>query len=164
MSSVQRFIRQIPAQTQYYTAATVIASVATTAYELVPAAGNVVGNYPPGTMTAASAGSGVGLAILQAANALGATSLVLRDMGKTVRAALTANTAQVGFFRQVQLIAPAAITSYIGGASASSFGVLGSPAPGVDAYTSFQTFYIPIIALGASVNVAGLTSHLACQQ
>ena len=163
MSSVQRFIRQIPAQTQYYSAATVIASVATTAYELVPAAGNVVGNYPPGTMTAASAGSGVGLAILQAANAL-PTSLVLRDMGKTVRAALTANTAQVGFFRQVQLIAPAAITSYIGGASASSFGVLGSPAPGVDAYTSFQTFYIPIIALGASVNVAGLTSHTTCQQ
>jgi hypothetical protein len=163
MSSVQRFIRQIPAHTQYYSAATVIASVATTAYELVPAAGNVVGNYPPGTMTAASAGSGVGLAILQAANAL-PNSLVLRDMGKTVRAALTANTAQVGFFRQVQLIAPAAITSYIGGASASSFGVLGSPAPGVDAYTSFQTFYIPIIALGASVNVAGLTSHNACQQ
>lgn len=158
MSSVQRFIRQIPAQTQYYSAASVVGTSGNV-YELVPAAGNVVGNYPPGTMSVASG------ALQTAINAQGAAAAVaLRDMGKTVRAALTANTAQVGFFRQVQLVVPAAITSYIGGASASSFGVVGVPAPGTDAYTNYLTFYIPIVALGASVNMAANMPHGACQQ
>lgn len=158
MSSVQRFIRQIPASTQYYNAAAVVGA-ATNAYELVPAAGNVVGNYPPGTMSVASTN------LQTAINAQGtATALVLRDMGKTVRAALTATPTQFGFFRQVQLIAPAAITSYIGGSAASSFGVLGTPAPGTDAYTNYLTFYVPIVALGASASMITGLPHNACQQ
>uniref|UniRef100_A0A6C0KVQ2 Uncharacterized protein n=1 Tax=viral metagenome TaxID=1070528 RepID=A0A6C0KVQ2_9ZZZZ len=165
MSSVTRFIRQIQPDTAYYSAATVAAAVAGGAtnavFELVPAAGNVVGNYPPGTMTSASTGLATAIAA-QIAGAGGAANVVLRDMGKTVRTNVT-GTSNIGFFRQVQLIAPAAITSYIGGVGGSNFGVLGNiNVP--DANTDYVTFYVPIVALGASTNVANISSHTMFQQ
>jgi hypothetical protein len=158
MSSVTRFIRQIPVSTTYYSASAIVSSPSTLAFELVPSVGNIIGNYPPGTMSTnvSALNSRIAAAVSSAG---GAANVMLRDMGKTVRAALTSDTTKVGFFRQVQLIAPAPITSYIGGSDGSNFGVVA----GADAYTAYLTFYIPIAALGASA-VAAVPVHGACQQ
>jgi hypothetical protein len=158
MSSVTRFIRQIPLATTYYNAAAVVASPSTLAFEFVPTAANYVGNYPPGYMQAASAA--LILAIQQAANAatVAGTQLVLRDMGKTIQAPVSnATNANEGFFRQVQLLNPSAISGvqgYIGGTAGNTFGVLGA-ANTPDAYTDYMTFYIPVTVagiLGVGVN------------
>jgi hypothetical protein len=148
MSSVQRFIRQLPAQS-YFNAATVAASPSTLVYEFVPSSANVVGNYPPGNMQLASAA--LQAAIAQAVNAAGAAAnLQLRDMGKTLFAPV--NGGNFGFFRQVQLIAPQAISAaqgFIGGPAGSTFGVLGA-AGTPDAYTDFLTFYVPVSVAGVN--------------
>ena len=68
MSSVTRFIRQIPVEAQRYSAATVAASPASMAYELVPSASNVVGNYPNGGYVQLASAALI-LAIQQAVNA-----------------------------------------------------------------------------------------------
>jgi hypothetical protein len=143
MSSVQRFIRQITVSSTYHNAASVVANPATYAYEMSAA----------GTM--ATAGATMQAAISTAAAA--AANLVLRDMGKTVRAPLASNGGN-GFFRQVQLLAPTAITSYMGGVGANSFGVRGEIA------TNFITFYIPIVALGASSDMAHVSTYVPCGQ
>uniref|UniRef100_A0A6C0DG51 Uncharacterized protein n=1 Tax=viral metagenome TaxID=1070528 RepID=A0A6C0DG51_9ZZZZ len=141
MSSVSRFIRQIPASNTYYAATNVLAAASTLAYEFTPSAANTVGNYPPGTMTAAS----VALqgAIAQASNNAGAGNLILRDMGKTIQAQVGSSGA-VGSFRQVQLLNIA---------SAATFGVLGA-ANTPNALTDYLTFYVPVVVLGIS-NVSG---------
>ncbi len=167
MSSVTRFIRQIPVSTTYYNAATVIAAPTTMVFELVPDSSNYVGNYPPGYMATASAA--LQAILLQVSNAHGA-ALTLRDMGKTVYAAVgstaapgtdpraTPSTVTYGYFRQVQLIAPKPIgltsNTLIGGVNGSTFGVLGAE-NSPDIYTDFLTFYIPVTVagvLGATVN------------
>lgn len=157
MSSVTRFIRQIPLATTYYNAAEVVRNPSTLAFEFVPTAANYVGNYPPGYVTAASAA--LQAAINEAANAAttAGTQLVLRDMGKTIRAPITSLTGNEGFFRQVQLLNPSAIVAsqgFIGGKAGNTFGVLGANNT-PDAYTNFMTFYIPVTVagvLGAGVN------------
>ena len=144
MSSVGRFIRQVDNSNHFLSAATVVSSAATLAFELVPDASNIVGNYAPGYMAAAGAGP---LAVaIAAANARSSGNIVLRDMGKTVRAPLSSATGTIGFFRQVQLIDPA-----LGAA-----GVLGAPAT-PDAYTNYLTFYVPIAINGVCVVPAGVT-------
>ena len=82
MSSVSRFIRQVPLSTTYYNAGTVVTNTSTQVFELVPTSANYTGNYPPGNMQTASVA--LQTAIAQAVNAVGSSSLVLRDMGKTV--------------------------------------------------------------------------------
>ncbi len=158
MSSVQRFIRQLPAQS-YFNAATVAASPSTLVYEFVPSAANVVGNYPPGYMQTASAA--LQAAINQAVNAAGAAAnLQLRDMGKTIFAPVSSLAGNQGFFRQVQLVLPAAISAaqgFIGGPAGSTFGVLGA-AGTPDAYTNFLTFYVPVSVAG--VNYGPVNSAL----
>lgn len=153
MSSVTRFIRQIPVSTTYYNASAVVAAPATLVYELVPTASNYVANYPPGFMQTASAALQASVAQAVAVNT--AAGLVLRDMGKTVYAAyptdplLAPTTATYGYFRQVQLLAPKPITAnnFIGGLGGSNFGVLGGQnIP--DLYTDFLTFYIPVTVAG----------------
>ena len=146
MSSVTRFIRQIPTSNTYYSATTVAGTPATYCYEFTPSASNVVGNYPPGNMSAASAA--LQAAIAQAVNAAGGAglNLILRDMGKTVQAQVGGSGA-VGAFRQVQLLNVS---------SAATFGVLGaSNTP--DALTDYLTFYVPVVVLGLS-NVAGVAA------
>lgn len=140
MSSVQRFIRQIPVTSTYYSAASVVATPASYAYQLTN-----------GVMATASSG-------LQSAisTAGAASNVILRDMGKTVRAPLS--NGNVGFFRLVQLLAPVAITSYIGGVGANNFGVNGEIA------TNYLTFYVPIVALGASSDIGHVINHVACGQ
>jgi len=149
MSSVTRFIRQVPVSTTYYNAQQIIASPSTLVYEFVPSAANYVGNYPPGTMQTASVALQAAIAQAANANAAGA-GLVLRDLGKTIFAATTSSATNFGYFRQVQLIAPSSITStqgFIGGTAGPTFGVLGA-ANTPDAYTDYLTFYIPVVVAG----------------
>ena len=151
MSSVSRFIRQVPLSTTYYNAQTILANIAAQVFEFVPTSANYTGNYPPGTMQTASVA--LQASIAQAVNLNGITFLVLRDMGKTVFAPVSAATgAASGYFRQVQLLSPAAITSaqgFIGGTAGNTFGVLGGNST-PDAYTDFLTFYIPVTVAGVN--------------
>ena len=138
MSSVQRFIRQIQLASTYYSAASVVATPAAYAYQLTN-----------GVMSTASSG-------LQSAISTAGANVILRDMGKTVRAPLS--NGNIGFFRQVQLLAPVAVTSYIGGVGANNFGVNG------EITTNYLTFYVPIIALGVSSDAGHVINHTACGQ
>lgn len=159
MSSVTRFIRQIPVSTTYYSAALVVATPGSLVFEFINDSGNYVGNYPPGYVLPASAA--LVQAILQASQAAGGPdAFVLRDMGKTIYASygasnaaqdprLQPSTANFGYFRQVQLLRPTAIVAnnFIGGIGGSNFGVLGGQnVP--DNYTDFMTFYIPVSVAG----------------
>lgn len=159
MSSVTRFIRQIPVSTTYYSAALVVATPGSLVFEFINDSGNYVGNYPPGYVLPASAA--LVLAIQQASQAAGGPdAFVLRDMGKTIYASygatnaaqdprLQPSTANFGYFRQVQLLRPTAIVAnnFIGGIGGSNFGVLGGQnVP--DNYTDFMTFYIPVSVAG----------------
>lgn len=150
MSSVTRFIRQVPVSASYLNAVTILGASSTMVFELVPSASNIVANYPPGYLQAASAA--LQAAIAEAVNAHTAANLVLRDMGKTIYAQYGSGAASdpAGYFRQVQLLRPSAITSaqgFAGGSAGQSFGVLGGQnIP--DAYTDFLTFYIPVAVAG----------------
>jgi len=149
MSSVTRFIRQIPQSNTYYSAAVIATTPGTYCYQFNPSANNVVGNYPPGYMSTANAA--LQGSIAGAVTAAGAAAnLILRDMGKTVQAPIGngANPSS-GFFRQVQLLLPSALTAasgYNGGLSGNTFGVSG---------INYLTFYVPVVVLGiAGVSVA----------
>jgi hypothetical protein len=127
MSSVTRFLRQIP------TGLTTYEVDVNSLYVLVPTNGNYVGNYPPATMQSVPVGV-VG----------GGTLRVVRDMGKTVFATVTGQTAP-GFFRAVQILNPVSVASPT---AQTNFGVQGSaPAslpPGNAGDMGFNTFYVPI--------------------
>jgi hypothetical protein len=169
MSSVTRFIRQIPVSTTYYDAAAVVTAAASpasqiTIYEFYNDGSNYVGNYPPGYVLPAS--NALCTQIVAASSVGGVATpqgLVLRDMGKTIYASYgttnsgagaadprnTPSTANYGYFRQVQLLKPTAIVAnnFIGGTSGSNFGVLGGQnIP--DNYTEYLTFYIPVAVAG----------------
>jgi len=142
MSSVTRFIRQVPVSTTYYNAVAVLGATSTMVFELVPSASNIVANYPPGYVKAA--GAELIAALTEAVAAHTAANLVLRDMGKTIYAQYGTGIAAdpSAYFRQVQLIRPSGIS-----AAAQTFGVLGGQnIP--DAYTDFLTFYIPVAVAG----------------
>jgi hypothetical protein len=154
MSSVTRFIRQVPLSTTYYNVSSAILA-GNGVYEFVPTSANYVGNYPPGYMTTASAA--LQNALLVAGSA---TTLILRDMGKTIYAPLNSLTGDSGYYRQVQLLKPTAITAaqgFIGGTSGNTFGVLGAPNT-PDQYTNYFTFYIAVPVAGVLGGVlSGLT-------
>ena len=154
MSSVQSFIRQIPVSAKYYNAATVVSSAASLAFEFVPTSANYVGNYPPGYVQ----NNGALAAAIAAASAAASAAVILRDMGKTIASVVGSSGTSIGFYRQVQLIAPAAVSSFIGGPTGSTFGVLGAPLV-PDNYTNYLTFYIPVTVAG--VAGAGATSTAA---
>ena len=159
MSSVTRFLRQIDTADQFVGAGTLL-TLATLAYEFVPTTANYVGNYPPGAMVLASNDltTGLGGQIANAATAPLSTSTVpiIRDMGKTVYAAVAANTTAAlagtvgtgsGWFRQYQLLLlnPISNNNFIGGTSGNTFGVAGSSASG---YAPYLTFYLPSAVAG----------------
>ena len=130
MSSVSRFIKQVPSGNNFYSASGLSAA---NVYEFVPSSGNVVGNYPPGYVQLAAG-------MVAPANAM------VRDMGKTIYAGIGSSASSFGWFRQVQFISPAPITAaqgFIGGSSGSTFGVVGGAA-NPDVYTNFAVFYLPI--------------------
>lgn len=160
MSSVSRFIRQIPASASLLNAATVAAAPGSLVYELVPSAANIVGNYPPGFVQLASAA--LVQAIGEAVNAAGgASNLILRDMGKTIQAPFGSASGNQGFFRQVQLLRPAALSAsqgFNGGSAGSSFGVLGA-ANVPDAYTDYLTFYIPVSIAGVNYGPIAVNAY-----
>lgn len=143
MSSVTRFIRQVPVSTTYYNAVTILGATSTMVFELVPSASNIVANYPPGYVQAASAALQASLSEAVAAHT--AANLVLRDMGKTIFAPVGSLSGDSAYFRQVQLIRPTGITAAQG--FSGSFGVLGAQ-NSPDAYTDFLTFYIPVAVAG----------------
>ena len=165
MTSVTRFLKQVDSTNKYYPVApTTLANLAGTAFEFIPASGNVVANYAPGAVVQASASAGASTgaqtlyyAIANAASVMGVSTsgiLILRDMGKTISAPTATTeangiagtyTTQLGYYRQVQLMAPsAAAAGQIGGTTGSAFGVLGSS----PAYSPYITFYVPTIVMG----------------
>ena len=148
MSSVQRFIRQINHDSMYFSAATVVSNAATVAFDFTPSSSNVVGNYPPGYMTAA--GSGALATLIAQANAAG--PVILRDMGKTVQAVVGSSGTVLAFYRQVQLIS--LLATSVGGVQ----GGVNVPTAGSD----YLTFYIPISVAG-SAQAAAIPVHSACQ-
>jgi hypothetical protein len=141
MSSVTRFLRQIPTGLQYANAPDTSA-----VFEFVPTAGNYVGNYPPGYMQTASAA--LAAAVNYYKNLPGS---LVRDMGKTIFAPIgSATGATAAYFRQFQLLVTGPINTtqgFIGGPAGSTFGVVGAPAT-PDAYTNYMTFYVPVVVGG----------------
>jgi hypothetical protein len=164
MSSVTRFIRQIPVSTTYYDAVSVLTPNIGNAYQFVPDSSNYVGNYTPGYMTqATSSVPGASGTLYNALNALTNNSTyILRDMGKTIKARYDSNgtgtlTNGEGYFREVQLINPGALgtavgTSVIGGSNGSAFGVMGS-------FPTYLTFYIPVTVAGIRGPVPNLNAY-----
>jgi hypothetical protein len=152
MSSVQSFLRQRVVGT------TTLSPPASGYYTFVAdaAAGNYVGNYPPGYMVAATTPAPLG-------------SAVLRDMGKTIKSRISSNNTGTGtfgtpgFFREVQVIIPAAVatatsasTYGVGVGVNTSGGVPGAlPAGGNVGDDGYNTYYIPIAVGGV---VPGNTS------
>jgi hypothetical protein len=138
MSSVTRFLRQIPTGLSYYTAGAQVQF-----YEFVPTTGNYVGNYTPGAMVT-----------LALPVAFDPATMVLRDMGKTIKASTASSqgNAQAGivnasteqFWREFQVLTPTA-------GPQTNFGVNGSPSV-PDAYSAYYTVYLPV-----TVSAVGLT-------
>ena len=141
MSSVTRFLKQVDPSTSYSSIGDLISSVSTRVFEFVPSSGNVVGNYPPGYVQAASAALQAALATIAATPA---SQCVVRDMGKTILAPIGSLTGARGYFRQVQILLPGTVSAtqgFIGGPAGNTFGVLGAAAT-PDAYTNYMTLYI----------------------
>ena len=112
MSSVTRFLRQVPVNTSY-----LVASEDATYYSFVADSANYVGNYTPGHFNEVS--------VTIPANA------VLRDMGKTI-------VSDGRSFRNVQMIACSGAGVAAGGYT--NFGVLGdasTPASGAPYYSMY---------------------------
>jgi hypothetical protein len=179
MSSVQRFLRQRVVGTTTLSVPT--GNAADNLYVLIAGDGNYVGNYPPGYM--------VNLTTLGLGVATGCANLVLRDMGKTIKARVSSAAPAVsgttfgtpGFFRAVQFITPvtvatntSATTFGVGGGDVSACGLGGTGAAqsitaGNPSDFGYGTFYIPIVnegivasdaTTGAPINVPAAPLNL----
>jgi hypothetical protein len=155
MSSVTRFLRQIPTGIGQLNDATLGSAV-----DFVPTSGNYVGNYPPGFMVLATQ---TGLSNILTAYAQNG---IARDMGKTIFAPYATgglisngnagNFASYGYFRQYQLIVPTPISvtqGFLGGVGGNNFGVVGPAAATVPGTSTYVTFYLPTLVAG--VGAAG---------
>jgi len=159
MSSVQSYLRQrvvgtttfnAPGTMQLYCLIAGNAAAGTTALAAV-AAGNYVGNYPPGYLVA-------GPLVSALATQSGLANPVLRDLGKTIYAPLAnAVTATLpfgtaGYWRAVQVLDP---SFFVGGAADGNSGITGQ-APGFRPLATggnngdkgYNTYYIPIVVNG----------------
>jgi hypothetical protein len=128
MSSVTRFLRQIPTGLSFYKLLDVGQTTSGIFYKLVPADGNYVGNYPPGAMEDITS---------DVLDALAGINYVLRDMGKTFEA--DAGEQGAAFFRQMQVIVPAS--------ASPTFGVIGGPDVPVTG-ADYYTVYLPVPVTG----------------
>lgn len=154
MSSVQRFLRQVPTGQALYSN-NQLADIASAACEFIPTSDNYVGNYPPGFVIPAQAATVA--AIKTAAVGLSSSLPLVRDMGKTIFAPTATSLANAqagtgdgnnGYFRQVQVLVPQAINStqgYMGGVSGSVFGVVGGSPTST---SSYLTVYVPAAVAG----------------
>lgn len=156
MSSVTRFLRQIPTGLNYgfNNSGTVTANLA---LDFIPTAGNYVGNYPPGFLVAGSQ-TGLQTAISQAI--LGNTGgQLIRDMGKTIFAPFAASVGAgnagtftgYGFFRQYQVLMVNPITfppGFLGGTGGNTFGVVGPSVATSPGTSTYCTFYLPVSVQG----------------
>ena len=137
MSSVQSFLKQrVPSATLFN------APTNTTCYyQLAAASGNLTGNYPPGYMVASAPAVVAGL--------------LIRDMGKTVKAKIGADpngTAIAGFFRAVQLIDPSKPATV-------PFGVIGNaPTAGNVGNMGYETYYLATVIDGSVATDASLVA------
>ena len=168
MSSVTRFLRQIPVGQSVY-GGNNYAQIAAAALEFVPSGSNYVGNYPPGVVIRSTAlTAAVGAAIA----GYNGNIPVIRDLGKTIfcptnnatsAAGVATGTTSTnnGYFRQVQLLQPQVINSsqgFIGGTNGSVFGVVGGTP---DTYTPYLTFYVPTTVAGVLLASTSATNGLA---
>lgn len=146
MSSVTRFIRQVPTGLSFYSLPALSAI-----YEFVPSSANTVGNYPPGAMVQAANSSTLSTALQVSGAAYAGGSpqagYLLRDMGKTVYAQVASSESAAGtgifqHFRMVQIIKPSAD---------GSSGIQGaSTVP--NSFTDYLTVYVPItVTAGGSL-------------
>jgi hypothetical protein len=153
MSSVTRFLRQIPTGLNYG-----VGDV-TLALDFVPTSGNYVGNYPPGVVVP---GSTTGL-LSAITNAGADVAPFIRDMGKTIFAPYVAtpstpitSSTPYGYFRQYQALVPTPITAtqgFIGGNGGNTFGVVG-PSASTAGTSTYLTFYLPV-AVGGVGDASG---------
>jgi hypothetical protein len=161
MSSVTRFLRQIPTGANFVNPT----SLTTSALDFVPATGNYVGNYPPGYVVPASA---TGLSTILS-NALTVTNgqFIIRDMGKTILAPFVATlaasltTAPQGYFREYQLLQVSPISAtqlFNGGVNGNTFGVIG-PSVSTAGTSTYATFYLPV-SIGGVGSAAPATAAL----
>ena len=163
MSSVTRFLRQIPTGQELYGGNT-LANIANSAVEFIATSGNYVGNYPPGFVIPAQAATVA--AINTAAVNYTQTQPIVRDMGKTIFAQTATSLANAqagtgtgtwGFFRQIQVLVPQPITTsqgFIGGPSGSVFGVVGGSPTSTAQYL---TVYVPTSVAGV-YNLASVSA------
>jgi len=158
MSSVTRFLRQVPVSAGFVNPGSIVSA----ALDFVPASGNYVGNYPPGYVVPAAA-SGLATALSNAIQVVNA-QVILRDMGKTIQCQYAATvgaslaTAPTGFFREYQLLIVSPINysqTFIGGTSGNTFGVAG-PSVSTAGSSTYLTFYLPTVVagVGSAVQVA----------
>ena len=164
MSSVTRFLRQIPTGGALYGGNT-LSNLSTSACVFVPTSGNYVGNYPPGLVSQAPLN--VRNAIGTLATGFSQTQNVVRDMGKTIFAQTATSyenalagtgSGSFGYFRELQVLLPQAITSaqgFIGGPSGSVFGVQGGQVTEPNAYL---TIYVPTTVAGVMTLPSGVTT------
>ena len=150
MSSVTRFLRQIPTGLQFYTV-----SSSATFYELTPSPAG--GNYPNelGYVSSAS--------VSPAPTVIASGQYLVRDMGKTIKA--VAGTVSQGtftqtngatFFREVQIVNPSAYYTTGGVTVDGTTPTPGSAGPnGIAAY---YTYYLPIAMSGLPLLPAGTVS------
>jgi len=137
MTSIGRAPRQIPLSTTYYAVPANLSNV----YDFNPTSANVVGNYPPGYMTVTTIPSS------------SLSGSVMRDLGKTVFATVGSAGTSFGWFRNVQIITPTAITTaqgFIGGTAGNLFGEGGA---------NYYKCYIPVTLGG--VNAVAAATPLA---
>lgn len=164
MSSVTRFLRQIPAENQFVTAGDLV-GLGIAAYEFVNTTANYTGNYPPGAMVLGSNDGNtlINFQIQNATNNIPNSARIIRDMGKTVYAGVAPTVADAqnntnisarGYFRQYQLLIFNTGTT---GTPNTTFGVGGSQAGG---YTPYLTFYLPSIVAG----ICPVSSYTALPQ
>ena len=168
MSSVQSYLRQrvvgtttfaapaTPTSMQLYEFVAGNGAAGTTALAAV-AAGNYVGNYPPGYLVV-----GPLVSALKVAAQGGLVNPILRDLGKTIYAPLgspnsgpTLPFGTAGYWRAVQVLDPSLVTT-------GNSGVTGA-LPGVKPFGSnsgdkgYNTYYIPIVVNGlAPSDTAGV--------
>jgi len=160
MSSVTRFLRQIPAENQYVGGPIELATLAPLAYEFVNTTANYTGNYPPGAMVLGSTDTStyINFQILNARQFNPNAMYTLRDMGKTIYAGIAVSVSDAqnllnitnhGYFRQYQLLVfPGSSTV------PNTFGVGGSNSGG---YTPYLTFYLPSIVAGRFPTITSST-------
>jgi hypothetical protein len=162
MSSVTRFLRQIPTGANFVS----VSSLSTTALDFVPATGNYVGNYPPGYVVPANQ---TGLSTILS-NALTVTNgqFIIRDMGKTILAPFVATlnasltAAPQGYFREYQLLQVSPISAtqlFNGGVAGNTFGVIGPGNATLPGTSTYATFYLPV-SIGGVGSAAPATAAL----